>query len=107
MENANKKETNRIYENVAPNWEPKLTSKRGVEIAAFGRKRQRAWCSSQTVHFVAISMMLGREKAVSMVTGLYISNLLWRYVDAVLDSAWFLDPVLGPPKIALVDCSSA
>ena len=21
----------------------------------------------------------------------------------VLDSAWFLDPVLGPPKIALVD----
>ena len=31
---------------------------------------------------------------------------LWRYVDAVLDSAWFLDPVLGPPKIALVDCLS-
>ena len=33
-------------------------------------------------------------------------NLLWRYVDAVLDSAWYLDPVLGPPKIALVDCLS-
>ena len=29
--------------------------------------------------------------------------VLWRYVDVVLDSAWFLDPVLGPPKIALVD----
>ena len=29
---------------------------------------------------------------------------LWRYVDVVLDSAWFLDPVVGPQKIVLVDC---
>ena len=34
LENANKKETDGIHENVAPNWEPKLTSKRGVDIAA-------------------------------------------------------------------------
>ena len=46
-QNANKKETNGIHENVAPNWEPKLTSKRGVDIAAFGRKRKRAWCGYQ------------------------------------------------------------
>ena len=37
----------------------------------------------------------------------FFSNLLWRFVDALLDSAWFLDPFLGPPKTALVDCLSA
>ena len=36
----------------------------------------------------------------------WLPAVLWRYVDVVLDSAWFLDPVLGPPKIALVDCLS-
>ena len=45
-----------------------------------------------------------KGKAVSIV--FIYCNLLWRYVDAVLDSAWFLDPVLGPPKITLVDCLS-
>ena len=50
---------------------------------------------------MASSMMLGREK--QSASFFIYCNLLWRYVDVVLDSAWFLDPVLGPPKIALVD----
>ena len=32
----------------------------------------------------------------------FFSNLLWRFVDALLDSAWFLDPVLRHKKVALV-----
>ena len=35
LENAKKKETNGI-ENVAPNWEPKLTSKRGLTLLLLG-----------------------------------------------------------------------
>ena len=50
------------------------------------------------LHFVLLRLLL-----LIGVEG--ISDILW-YVDVVLDSAWFLDPVLGPPKIALVDCLS-
>ena len=62
LENANKKETNRIHESVAPNWEPKLTSKRGVDIAAFWAEALAGLARFAKVHFVAISMMLGMEK---------------------------------------------